>query len=93
MVAPGIHETSLAQIAATIGGALAGDWFEHWIGSVSMALATGVVAVQDTVAPESAGLTAQERVKILQEVCADLFRSPSVLAQSVRLNYVSKWTN
>ena len=69
MARAGVHETVLADIAATIGESLAGDWFEEWIGSVGMALAAGVVIAQDKAAPDSAGRSAKERLKVLQEVC------------------------
>ena len=42
----GIHETQLADIAASIGGAVAGDWFEDYIGSAAMAVAAGIVIAQ-----------------------------------------------
>ena len=42
----GIHETQLADIAATIGGSLAGEWFEDYIGSAAMAVAAGIVIAQ-----------------------------------------------
>ena len=42
----GLHETRLADIAASIGGSLAGDWFEDYIGSAAMAVAAGIVIAQ-----------------------------------------------
>ena len=72
MFSAGIHETTLAQIAATIGEALAGDWFEDWIGSVSMAVAAGVVVAEDQVA-DRARHGAMDRVQALQQVCSQLW--------------------
>mmetsp|Transcript_8571 Transcript_8571/g.25692 ORF Transcript_8571/g.25692 Transcript_8571/m.25692 type:complete len:316 (+) Transcript_8571:205-1152(+) len=65
----GIHEQQLVSAAQAVGLAIAGDYFEEYVGQVAMASAAGIVVAQEYAGPESLQdpRPIKERLQTLQQ--------------------------